>query len=92
MECLRLGGSISRGKRSGERGHPCCVPLEILKGADIVPLVNTLADGLEYKERIVFWNHPVIPNLVSTAWRTPSLHQGIVAEKAFDFVQPGERG
>lgn len=49
---LDAKGSISRAKISGERGHPCCVPLVILKGVERVPPVSTIADGLEYKDRI----------------------------------------
>ncbi len=42
-------GSNARMNSIGDKGHPCRVPLYILKGFDIILLVLTSAIGLKYK-------------------------------------------
>lgn len=44
--------SIEITKRSGDRGHPCLVPLWICKRSDVRPNPIILADGFEYKALI----------------------------------------
>jgi len=45
-------GSIAKTNKRGERGQPWRVPLERLKGLDIVSFVNTDATELLYKTLI----------------------------------------
>lgn len=42
-------GSITKANTSGERGHPCIVPFEIVKVSEVIPDVQTFADGWQYK-------------------------------------------
>lgn len=56
-------GSIIRLKMVGERGHPCLVPFEMLKGVDRKPAEYTCADGHEYRARIAFSMEYLKPNL-----------------------------
>lgn len=45
-------GSITGENIKGEMGHPCLVPLVISKGLEVMPGVQTLAGGWEYKASI----------------------------------------
>lgn len=45
MCCKRGSNEII--KRSGESGHPCLVPLLILKGLEVTPFTLTVAMGEE---------------------------------------------
>ncbi len=54
MNCAM--GSIDRLNIRGERGHPCLVPLQILKISEVYPLVDTLAIGLVYRVCIILMN------------------------------------
>lgn len=50
-QILIANGSIARTKTSGDRGHPCRVPLQILKGWEEYPLSINDAFGISYNIR-----------------------------------------
>lgn len=58
-------GSITMAKIKGESGHPCLVPLVIIKGSDVMPDIQTRALGEEYIFRMADRIVPDKPNLPS---------------------------
>lgn len=58
-------GSITRANINGERGHPCRVPFEIVKGSEVISDIHTLADWCEYRASIAVLMLPLNPNF----WR-----------------------
>lgn len=85
-------GLIIGTKIHGDNGHPCLVPLDIGKGLEKKPEVNTETDGQVYNALMASYIGPMNPNLVRTFWTKYPIHpiKRLLASKEINIESEGD--